>query len=68
MIHLYLSNRDNKKYVVIINGKSIYFGDNNYENYTMHKDLERINRYLLRHKHDHINDIYKPGFWSWHIP
>jgi hypothetical protein len=50
-----LSNANNKKNrykaVVKYGGKkrTVYFGDINYENYLIHKNLERLRLYDLRH-------------------
>jgi pyruvate formate-lyase activating enzyme-like uncharacterized protein len=49
-IKVHLSNRKNKKYMVLnpkIN-KMVHFGDIRYEDYTKHKDLERKDAYLAR--------------------
>jgi hypothetical protein len=65
------SNRKHKKYVAKIykpgaygKPKKIHFGDNRYQDYTMHKDPKRKELYLLRHSNDPINDIYTPAFWA----
>lgn len=64
---LFKSNRKNKKYMVEISNKKIHFGDNRYEDYTMHNDTERKKRYIQRHINDNINNYYYPGFWSMHL-
>lgn len=69
--HLYISSRKDKK-LMIINpaGKKIHFGDNNYSDYTIHKDKDRRNRYLLRHNRKEdwsIEGINTAGFWSKHL-
>lgn len=45
------SNKKDKKYDAIINNKkTISFGATGYSDYTMHKDPERKERYIARHK------------------
>jgi hypothetical protein len=60
-----------KKYMAIIKSsdrkKTIYFGASGMSDYTIHHDIDRRERYRNRHKNDNINDIYSPGFWSWHL-
>lgn len=56
----FLSDKKNKKLSVIVDGKKIYFGDTNYQNFNdltnlldksfLHYDNERKRRYLLRAK------------------
>ena len=65
------SEKKNKKFDAIINGsKTVSFGgvkENGKpnEDYTIHKDNERKNRYINRHKKsEHWNDATTPGFWS----
>ena len=51
-----LSNANNQKnrYKVIVRyndrKKTIYFGDINYDNYLIHKNLDRLKLYDLRHQ------------------
>jgi len=64
------SDKKDKKYVAVIdNKKHINFGgikENGkpYSDFTQHKDTERKNRYLQRHKHDHFNNPLYPSFYS----
>ena len=44
------SNRKNNKYVVDYEGKKIHFGSSKYEDYLIHKDKERRDKYLARAK------------------
>lgn len=49
------------------NGKSVRFGLKGYSDYTIHKDKERMKRYLTRHRRRENwgrSGRYKPGFWS----
>jgi hypothetical protein len=54
-----------KKFAVLVEGKTINFGAEGYSDYTMHKDDERKNRYIQRHKaREDWNKIKSAGFWS----
>ena len=70
---LYDSTNRKKKYDVYVENldtgriKKISFGARNYEDYTIHKDKERRQRYRDRHIHDRIDNCLFPGCWSWHI-
>jgi hypothetical protein len=45
--------------------KHIMFGDSAYEDYTHHKDGDRKNAYLMRHKStENWNNTDTAGFWS----
>lgn len=67
---LYKSTNPKKKFDIWIENpksgriKKISFGAKGYEDYTIHKDKERRERYLQRHKHDKLNDPTYSGFWS----
>jgi len=59
------SDKKDKKFVAVIdNKKHIYFGASSYEDYTIHKDDERKERYLQRHKNDHYTNPLYPSFYS----
>ena len=64
----YKSDKPDKKYYIITNtGKRVYFGAVGYEDFTTHKDEERKQRYIVRHKkNEDWTDINTPGFWSYH--
>ena len=62
----------NKKYKATFyrsNGtkKSISFGDNRYEDFTMHKDKQRKLKYQSRHKSDNITNPMSAGALSYYI-
>lgn len=62
-----ISKRINKKFFVrkIDSNTTIHFGDNRYEDYTMHKDESRKKAYLLRHyKNELWANPSTAGFWS----
>lgn len=66
---LYKSKNEMKKWDVYIPTekglKKVSYGAAGMSDYTKHKDKDRRERYRNRHIHDHIEDPYKPGFWSW---
>lgn len=67
IIHLYKSDKPAKKYKVVIDGKTVYFGAAGYSDYTIHKDPERKARYISRHKNNENwkkSGMATPGFWS----
>lgn len=66
-IHLAKSHNPKKKYMVIVSGKIIHFGDSRYEDFTIHKDEKRKARYINRHQKNEdwtISGIEKPAFFS----
>jgi len=71
---LYKSTNSAKKWDVWVEDpnkenkiKRVSFGASGYEDYTQHKDKERRERYRIRHRKDHINDITAAGSWSWWV-
>lgn len=63
------SNRPQKKWMAEFeNGRVVHFGATGYQDFTQHKDPERMRRYKLRHgsgreKHGK-SGMYTAGFWS----
>ena len=60
-----------KKYKVVITDgkkkKTINFGAKGYEDFTIHKNTERKNRYIDRHKsNEDWQDPFTAGFWALH--
>ena len=64
----YPANDGKHKYFIITKtGKKIYFGAVGYSDFTEHKNIERKQRYILRHeKNENWNKsgIDTSGFWS----
>jgi hypothetical protein len=61
------SSRSEKKFMVIVDNKTIHFGAKNYSDYTIHKDTERMHRYESRHRSREDwkkSGIKTAGFWS----
>ena len=61
------STNKNKKFDVFVDGKKISFGAVGYEDYTIHKNPERKERYIARHaKREDWNKsgIKTAGYWS----
>jgi len=68
LVYLKKSNRPEKKYMVLVDGKTIHFGAAGMSDYTKHKDKDRMRRYSARHKRGGENwgksGIKTAGFWS----
>ena len=69
------SNAKNKKFDSLISNKKISFGDNRFQDFTMHKNPERKERYIARHRKNEnwgIDGIDTAGFYSrwvlWSMP
>lgn len=63
----YKSDKPEKKYFIITNtGKRVYFGAAGYEDFTTHKDEERKQRYITRHKNESKfwNDPNTASYWA----
>lgn len=68
LVSIDFSNRANKKYMVTFNdGTKVHFGNDNYSDFTEHKDYERRRLYRLRHQHDKLDNPKAPGALSWYI-
>jgi len=67
-VKLYKSNNKIHKFMAVFpNGKVVRFGRKGYSDFTLHKDPERMKRYLVRHKKRESwgrNGKYTAGFWS----
>lgn len=67
VVYLRKSTRKDKKYMVTIDNKSVHFGASGYSDYTKHKDNERKQRYIKRHKSREKwgkSGIKTAGFWA----
>jgi hypothetical protein len=67
--NVYLSRSSNprKKYMVKVKNKTVHFGAKGMSDYTIHKDLERKQRYIDRHRANEDwtkSGIDTAGFWS----
>jgi L-rhamnose mutarotase len=59
------SKNPTKKWTAFVGDKRIHFGASGYSDYTIHKDAERMHRYLRRHSsRENWADINSAGFWS----
>ena len=67
-VYLQKSPRKDKKFRVILeNGTKVDFGAKGYSDYTIHKDPERMKRYLTRHRKRENwskKGLKTAGFWS----
>ena len=63
------SNRKDKKLKAVIdNKKTIHFGASGYSDYTKHKDDNRKDAYIQRHKkNENWADFKTAGFYAKHI-
>ena len=68
-IEIKRSKKAGKKFDAIIDGKkTVSFGATGYSDYTQHKDPERKQRYINRHKKaENWNDPTTAGFYAKHI-
>jgi hypothetical protein len=62
------STKPEKKFMVRIDNKTVFFGQRGASDYTIHKDPERKQRYIVRHKRGNENwgksGIKTAGWWS----
>ena len=66
IVYIKKSNKPTKKYMVRIDNRTIHFGAKGMSDYTKHKDKERKDRYIARHKKENWkkSGIKTAGFWS----
>jgi hypothetical protein len=68
MYKLMKSPRPDKKFRVILpDGRKVDFGATGYSDYTIHKDKQRMTRYIIRHQKRENwgkSGIATAGFWS----
>lgn len=64
-----LSTRRDKKYMILNpnNNKWVHFGHMGYEDYTIHKDEDRRERFLKRNHDWAHSDKYTPSYMSYHL-
>lgn len=74
LVKIVRSTRPGKKYMALFEDedtgrtKRTHFGASGMEDYTMHKDAERAERYRTRHAKDlRTNDPTRAGFLSYYI-
>jgi hypothetical protein len=68
MVTFQKSTRKNKKLMATFSDGTItHFGDDRYEDYTIHKDKERRKNYLARHRNEDWNDYKSAGSLSRYI-
>jgi len=68
-VRLIESPKVDKKFraVFVDSGKFVDFGGKGYSDYTIHKDRDRMQRYLVRHRRRETwtkVGVHTPGFWS----
>ena len=70
IVYLKKSNKPDKKFMVYVDGKTVHFGARGMSDYTIHKDRERMKRYVNRHRGKENwskSGIKTAGFWSKHL-
>ena len=51
-----------------VGDKTIHFGDSRYEDYTMHRNEESKQLYIIRHrKKENWNDLTTAGAWAYNL-
>jgi hypothetical protein len=66
-IKVQLSTRKNKKYMVYDGKKMIHFGQMGYEDFTKHKDKNRLKHFRTRNRTWANEPKYSPGWLSYHL-
>ena len=61
------STNNNKKLMLILKIKKISFRAAGYSDYTKHKDPERKNRYIARHKKENWGNVETAGFLARYV-
>jgi hypothetical protein len=65
------SDKPAKKFVATVGNKKVYFGQAGFSDFTLHKNPERMERYVSRHSKMGENwgksGIDTPGFWAKHL-
>lgn len=72
---VYADDGTHKYKVILKDGRTVKFGSlgypdtlyRSYNKYDREETRTRRRAYRERHATDNINDVYSPGFWSWHI-
>lgn len=68
VVPLAVSNRKGKKFMIQSpDGKWIHFGDINLEDYTKHKDEDRLDRFLTRNRRFKDADTFTPAWMAYHL-
>ena len=66
LVEIIKSKKPNKKFDAVIDKtKTVSFGQKGYSDFTIHKDEDRRDRYIKRHKtNENWNDPTTAGFYS----
>ena len=62
-----ISNRKDKKYMILHNNKWIHFGQFGYEDFTKHNDENRRQLFLKRNNKWKLKDKYSPAYLSYFL-
>lgn len=66
----YSKRKFKKYYVVLKDDKVVHFGDTRYEDYLIHNDIDRRNKFRTRFKklyEKNKSNLNAPIFWSWNL-
>lgn len=59
------STLSSKKWTAVVGSRRVHFGAKGYEDFTIHKDVARRQRYIARHRaREDWTNVYSAGFWS----
>jgi len=66
---IYKSTNKNKKYMIYdnVNKKFIHFGEIGYEDYTKHKNEQRLKNFRVRNKKWKTQPKYSPAYLSYYL-
>ncbi len=69
LVEIVKSKKPNKKFDAVIDKtKTVSFGAKGYSDFTIHKDEDRKDRYIKRHKtSENWNDPTTAGFYAKHV-
>ena len=69
LVEIVKSKKPNEKFDAVIDEtKTVSFGAKGYSDFTIHKDEDRKNKYIKRHKtNENLNDPTTAGFYAKHV-
>lgn len=65
--NVFVSSRKNKKYVIMIDGKWVHFGDSRYADFTGHGDERRRELFRKRNAKWATSNKNTPGYLAYHL-
>ena len=64
---IYPSSRKDKKYMFFYNGKRVHFGQQGYDDFTMHHNEARRQAFRQRNRRWAKAPMYSPAWASYHL-